>query len=75
MTPEKAYLIGRLGGYGAASMLLAAILTGCSTGKNACEPQSTHYKVPQAHVEMHARMMAGQRQLIISNKTDESTDD
>lgn len=75
MTPEKAYLIGCLGGYGTASMLLAAILTGCSTGKNACEPQPTHYKVPQVHVEMQARMMAAQRQLIISNKTDESTDD
>lgn len=75
MKSEKAYFIGRLGGYSAASMLLGAILTGCSTGKNACEPQPTLYKVPQAHVEMHARMMAGQRQLIISNKTDESTDD
>ena len=75
MKSEKAYLIGRLGGYGAASVLLAAILAGCSAGKKACEPQPTRYSVPRAHVEMHERMMAGQRQLIISNKTDESTDD
>lgn len=75
MKPEKAYLIGRLGGYGAASMLLAAILTGCSTGSKVCEPQPTKYKVPQAHVEMHERMMAGQHQLIIPSKDDENTDD
>lgn len=74
MKPEKAYLIGRLGGYGAASMLLAVTLGGCSTGKNVCEPQPSCYKVPRAHVEMHERMMAGQRQLIMQDKTDESTD-
>lgn len=75
MKLEKAYYIGRLGGYGAASALLAVILAGCSSGKNVCEPQPTHYRVPQAHVEMHERMMAGQHQLIIPVKDDESTDD
>ena len=67
MKSEKAYLIGRLGGYGAASMLLAE--------KNVCEPQPSRYKVPRAHVEMHERMMAGQHQLIIPVKYDESTND
>ncbi len=75
MKSEKAYLIGRLGGYGAASMLLAVTLGGCSTGKNVCEPQPSHYKVPRAHVEMHERMMAGQHPLIIPVKDDESTND
>lgn len=74
MKSKKAYLIGRLGGYGAASALLFSILGGCSAGKKVCEPEAAHYKVPQAHIEMHERMMAGQRQLIMQDKTDESTD-
>lgn len=75
MKPEKAYSIGRLGGYGAASALLAVILAGCSSGKNVSETQPTHYKVPRAHVEMHERMMAGQHQLIIPSKDDENSND
>lgn len=75
MKSEKAYFIGRLGGYGAATVLLGAILGGCSPGKNVCETQPTHYKVPQAHVEMHKRMLATQHQLIIPSKNDESADD
>lgn len=75
MKSEKAYLIGRLGGYSAASALLLSILGGCSAGKKVCEPEPIHYKVPQAHIEMHERMMAGQHQLIIPVKDDESTND
>lgn len=75
MKPEKAYLIGRVGGYGAASAMLAVILAGCSTGKTVSEVQTPQYKVPQALIEMHERMMAGQHQLIIPDKNDENTDD
>ncbi len=75
MKSEKAYFIGRHGGYGAATVLLAAILGGCSSGKNVCAINHTTYKVPQAHVEMHKRMLATQHQLIIPSKNDESTDD
>ena len=75
MKSEKVYLIGRLGGYGAATALLAAILGGCSSGKKVCAINPTNYKVPQAHVEMHKRMLATQHQLIIPHKNDESTDD
>ncbi len=75
MKPEKAYYIGRLGGYGAASALLAVILSGCSSGKTVSEVQTPQYKVPQAHIEMHERMMAGQHQLIIPSKDDENSND
>jgi len=75
MKPPKAYIIGHLGGYGAASALLFAVLSGCSTEKESCAIQRWNYKVPQAHIEIHKQLLEEQRKLIIPKRDDESTDD
>lgn len=75
MNLKQAYTIGRLGGYGAASLLLASVLCGCSTSQPVCSSSQRNFRVPQAHIEMHKKMMANQHKLIIPEKSNESSDD
>ena len=75
MKPEISYLIGRLKGYGAASALLFAVLSGCSTRKEVSGPQPTQYRVPQAHIEIHKQLLSEQHKLIISKDADENIND
>lgn len=56
------------------SLVVCFIFGGCSSSYNTSKVSSKSYCVPQAHIEIHRKLLSEQKQLVISTNQEHQND-